>query len=187
MLLLTAPCRKETRHSTFILHRFTIFLWLCATLTGNIRGTRADIADLLRLPIQRKKQASRVHPRYLLRLLSWRMTLAKEMLVTHSSSFLMFLGSTVWHRCLGSMVRFTSGILLLRCLYLQSAERKIPKSRWWDHIIVLIIPTTTTTSRDISFAFVRMRLRSHVDLRCFCCRIGWTPMQLALIKILIRL
>lgn len=58
MLLLTAPCRKETRHSTFILHRFTIFLWLCATLTGNIRGTRADIADLLRLPIRNKEETS---------------------------------------------------------------------------------------------------------------------------------
>lgn len=58
MLLLTAPGRKETRHSTFTLCRFTIFLWLCATLTGNIRVTRADIADLLRLPIQNKEETS---------------------------------------------------------------------------------------------------------------------------------
>ncbi|TNN68609.1 hypothetical protein EYF80_021123 [Liparis tanakae] len=28
---------------------------------------------------------------------------------------------TVWHRCLGSMVRFTSGILLLRHHYLQES------------------------------------------------------------------
>lgn len=58
MLLLTAPGRKETRHSTFTLYRFTIFLWLCATLTGNIRVTRADIADLLRLPIQNQEGTS---------------------------------------------------------------------------------------------------------------------------------
>lgn len=58
MLLLPAPGRKETRHGTFPLYRFTIFLRLCATLTGNIRVTRAEIADLLRLPIQNKVETS---------------------------------------------------------------------------------------------------------------------------------
>lgn len=64
------------------------------------------------------------------------MTLAKEMLVTHSSSFLMFFGSTVWHKCLGSMVRFTSGILLLRRLYLQRGEKEIRRPRRRDCIIL---------------------------------------------------
>lgn len=32
------------------------------------------------------------------------------------------------------------------------------------------------TSRDISLAFVRMRLCSQVNLRRFCCLIGWPQM-----------
>lgn len=48
---------------------------------------------------------------YLLRLLSCLIIFAREMLVTHSSSFLMPLGSAVWHKCRGSMFLFTNGIL----------------------------------------------------------------------------
>lgn len=49
------------------------------------------------------------------------------MLVTHSSSFLMPLGSAVWHKCLGSMFLFTSGILRSTAVpaHLWNTEREI--------------------------------------------------------------
>lgn len=47
---------------------------------------------------------------YLLRLPSCRMTFARVMLVTHSSS-LLTLGSVCRHRCLGSMFLVTSGMV----------------------------------------------------------------------------
>lgn len=57
------------------------------------------------------------------------------MLVTHSSSFLMPLGSAVWHKCLGSMFLFTSGILSSAAVsaHLWEAEREAGVSQRKTH------------------------------------------------------
>lgn len=161
---------RETRRSVFRLYEFTVSLSTSDGYEYESKPGRYSPSVPFASSKTRKKYASVRVVRYWLRLLSWRMTLAKEMLVTHSSSFLMFLGRTVWHRCLGSMVRFTSGILLLSRLYLQRGKGKIRILKWSARIIVLI--RLTMPPREIS-SFIRMKLCSQVDLRCFCCLIGW--------------